>query len=190
VATIVEGMEEEDGSAGELQNVEDEDETQGESYAPGPSIPFEQKDTQSRPQGQGLLSEALLSAHGLAKLDLSAESLPELHVPEDPTPLASQTTGDPMASLATANAGAMDRYGQEGKQEFEDKVAGLNIEEARAKNLEMTEGEPGAAVEDGGKDTDMENLSKKVMQESQETNVSEAEHEDKVDEGTTVAPGA
>ena len=190
VATIVEGMEEEDGNAGELQNVEDEDETQGESYAPGPSIPFEQKDTQSRPQGQGLLSEALLSAHGLAKLDLSAESLPELHVPEDPTPLASHTTGYPMASLVTANAGAMDRYGQEGKEGFEDKVAGLNIEEARAKNSEMTEGEPGAAVKDGGKDTDMENLSKKVVQESQETNVSEAEPDDKVDEGTTVAPGA
>src|SRR6266516_2563224 len=110
-------MEEEDCSAGELQNVEDEDETQGDSHAPGPSIPFEQKDTQSRPQGQGLLSEVLLGAHGLAKLDLSAESLPELHAPEDPTPLASHTTGDPMASLFAASAGAMDRYGQEGKQE-------------------------------------------------------------------------
>jgi hypothetical protein len=95
-----------------------------------------------------------------------------------------------MASLVTTSTGATDRYGQEGKQEFEDKVAGLNSEEAKAKNLAMAEGEPGAAVKDGGKDADMEKLSKNVVQESQETNVSEAEHEDKVDEGTTVAPGA
>jgi hypothetical protein len=187
VTTIAEGMEEEDGGVSELRNVEDEDEDQGGSHGPGPSILSEQGDTQSRPQGQGLLSEGSLGAHGLARLDLSAQSLPELRAPEDPTPLASHTTGDPIASLVTASAGAMYGYGQEGKQEIEDKMAGLNLEETKAEEAGKTEEEPDATVKDADQDRDLENLSQKVVQESQETNLGEAEREKKVDEGMTLA---
>jgi hypothetical protein len=187
VTTIAEGMEEEDGGVSELRNVEDEDEDQGGSHGPGPSILSEQGDTQSRPPGQGLLSEGSLDAHGLARLDLSAQSLPELRAPEDPTPLASHTTGDPIASLVTASAGAMYGSSPEGKQEVEDKMAGLNLEETKVEESGKTEEEPDAAVKDAEQDSDLENPSQQVVQESQETNIGEAEREKNVDEGMTLA---
>jgi hypothetical protein len=190
VTTIAEGTEEEDGGTGELPNVEDEEEDQAGGHGPGPSTPSEQGDTQPRPQGQGLLSEGSLGAHGLARLDLSAQSLPELRAPEDPTPLASLKTGDPMASLVMASAGAMYGYGQEGKQEIEDKMAELNIEETKAEDLANAEGEPDAAVKDTERDNGLEKLSNKVVQESQETNIGEVEREKKVDEDATMAAGA
>ena len=107
VTTIAEGMEDEDGGAGELRNVEDEDdEDLGGTQGPGPSVPSEHEEPQSHHLGPGLLSEGPLGTNGLARLDLSAESLPELRAPEDPTPLAGRTGGDPMASLVTASAGS------------------------------------------------------------------------------------
>jgi hypothetical protein len=190
VTTIAEGMEEEDGGAGELRNVEDEDEDLGSTHGPGPSILSEQEDTQPHPQGQGLLSESSPGANGLARLDLSAESLPELRAPQDPTPLASHVAGDPMASLVTASAGAMYGDGEEGKQEVEDKMAGLNVGDADREGAKEAEGGPDPAMEDADKDNNLEKLSKNMVQESQEANIGEAERETKAHEVATMAPEA
>ena len=188
VTTIAEGTEEEDGSTFGLRNAEGEDEDLGGAQGPGPSILSEHEETQPRPQGQGLLSEGSLGAHGLAKLDLSAESLPELRAPEDPTPLASHTR-DPMSNLVTTSAGALDGYG-EGKQEIEDKMAGLTVGGAEGEAAKDVEGEPDLNAEENEKDEDLEKLSKNVVQDSQEVNIGEAEREKKVEEGATVAPEA
>jgi hypothetical protein len=187
VTTIAEGTEEEDGSTFGLRNAEGEDEDLGGAQGPGPSILSEHEETQPRPQGQGLLSEGSLGARGLAKLDLSAESLPELRAPEDPTPLASHTR-DPMSNLVTTSAGAL--YGEEGKQEIEDKMAGLTVGGAEGEAAKDVEGEPDLNTEENEKDEDLEKLSKNVVQDSQEVNVGEAEREKKVEEGATVAPEA
>jgi hypothetical protein len=187
VTTIAEGTEEEDGSTFGLRNAEGEDEDLGGAQGPGPSILSEHEETQPRPQGQGLLSEGSLGARGLAKLDLSAESLPELRAPEDPTPLASHTR-DPMSNLVTTSAGAL--YGEEGKQEIEDKMAGLTVGGAEGEAAKDVEGEPDLNTEENEKDEDLEKLSKNVVQDSQEVNIGEAEREKKVEEGATVAPEA
>jgi hypothetical protein len=189
VTTIAEGMEEEDAEVAELRNVEAEDEDLGSTHGPGPSIPSEHENIQPLPQGQGLLSEGSLGINGLSRLDLSAQSFADLRAPEDPTPIASHTRGDPMESLVTAKAGAAYGYGDEGKREMEDKIPGLNVGEAKTEGTEET-GEPDAAVEEAEKDHDLENLSKKVVQESQEANIGEAEREKKVQEGATVASEA
>lgn len=188
VTTIAEGTEEEDGGASELRNVEDEVEDLVGSHEPGPSISSEHEAAQPHLQGQGLLSESSLGANGLARLDLSKESLPELRVAEDPTPLASHAKEDPMANLVTASVGAMHGDGEEGNRESEVKTAGLNVEEAKDEGMEGTEGEPDAAAEDAKEDDDLEKLSRKVVQESQETNIGEAEREKKVDQDATSAP--
>jgi hypothetical protein len=187
VTTIAEGTEEEDGSTFGLRNAEGEDEDLGGAQGPGPSVLSEHEETQPRPQGQGLLSEGSLGARGLAKLDLSAESLPELRAPEDPTPLASHTR-DPMSNLVTTSAGAL--YGEEGKQEIEDKMAGLTVGGAEGEAAKDVEGEPDLNAEENEKDEDLEKLSKNVVQDSQEVNIGEAEREKKVEEGATVAPEA
>jgi hypothetical protein len=189
VTTIAEGTEEEDGSMFELRNAEGEEEDLGGGQGPGPSIPSEHDETQPHPQGQGLLSEGSLEAHGLAKLDLSAGSLPELRAPEDPTPLASYT-GDPMSNLVTTSAGAMCGYGEEGKQEIEDKMAGLTVGGAKGEAAKDVEGEPDLDAEGNEKDEDLERLSKSVVQDSQEANIGEAEREKQAEEGATVAPEA
>ena len=191
VTTIAEGMEDDDGGAGELRNVEDEDdEDLRGSQGPGPSVPSEHEETQSHRLSQGLLSEGPLGANGLARLDLSAESLAELRAPQDPIPLAGHTGGDPMASLVTASAGAMYGYGDEGKQEIEDKMAGMSIEESKGETDKETEGQPDDAAEKTEKEEDLEKLSKSVVQESEETNLGEGEREKKVDETATTAAEA
>jgi hypothetical protein len=189
VTTIAEGTEEEDGSTFELRNAEGEEEDLGGAQGPGPSIPSEHEETQPHPQGQGLLSEGSLVAHGLAKLDLSAESLPELRAPEDPTPLANHTR-DPMSNLVTTSAGAMYEYGEEGKQGIEDKMAGLTVGGAKGEAAKDVEGEPDLDAEENEKDEDLEKLSKRVVQDSQEVNIGEEEREQQAEEGATVAPEA
>ena len=189
VTTIAEGTEEEDGSTFELRNAEGEEEDLGGAQGPGPSIPSEHEETQPHPQGQGLLSEGSLVAHGLAKLDLSAESLPELRAPEDPTPLANHTR-DPMSNLVTTSAGAMYGYGEEGKQGIEDKMAGLTVGGAKGEATKDVEGEPDLDAEGNEKDEDLEKLSKRVVQDSQEVNIGEEEREQQAEEGATVAPEA
>jgi Mob1/phocein family len=189
VTTIAEGTEEEDGNMFEHRNAEDDDEDLGGAQGPGPSILSEHEETQPHPQGQGLLSEGSLGVHGLAKLDLSPESLPELRAPEDPTPLASHTR-DPMSDLVTTSAGALHGYSEEGKQEIEDKMAGLTVGGAKGEAAKDVEGEPDLNAEESEKDEDLEKLGKSVVQDSQEVNIGEAEREKKVEEGATVAPEA
>ena len=189
VTTIAESTEEEDCGTDELRNVEDEEEDPRDTHGPGPSISSEYEETQSN-QGQGRVSEGSLVANGLARLDLSADSLPELGAPEDPTPLASHTGGDPMESLVTMSAGAMHGHGDEGRREIEDRMAGLSVEEATVRDTNEAEREPEAAVEDAEKDVDLKKLSKSAVQESQEANIGEAEREKKADEGAILAPEA
>ena len=97
-----------------------------------------------------------------------------------------------MASLVTAGAGAMYGYGEEGKQEIEDKMAGLNAEEAEGEMDKGTgrESEVAAGQDEDKREDDLEKLSKTVVQESQEPNLGEAERETKVDKSPAVAPEA
>jgi hypothetical protein len=93
-----------------------------------------------------------------------------------------------MSNLVTTGAGALYGYSEEGKQEIEDKMAGLTVGEGKGEAAKDVEGEPDLNTEENEKDEDLEKRSKSVVQDSQEVNISEVECEKKVEEGGTVAP--
>ena len=61
---------------------------------------------------------------------------------------------------ATTSAGALYGYGEEGKQEIEDKMAGLTVGGAKGEVAKDVEGEPDLNAEENEKDEDLEKLEK------------------------------
>ena len=81
-------------------------------------------------------------------------------------------------------------YGDGGKQEIEDKVAGINIEEGKGEPRKETEGQPDDGADNTEKEEDLEKLIKSVVQDGEETKLGEAEREKTVDETATTAAEA
>lgn len=187
-----EGDEDEEHRGGiELRDVNDEDKEL--SSTAGIDEAYAAPTEQVRTAHQGLLTEGSLGRNGLGKLDLGAESMSGIMAPEDPTPLAIPHD-DPMASLATASA--MYGYGEEGEKEIEEKMAAIDIKDkGEQERIEATdEGEPDEGVESATEEapkaddgTDLNELSKKIVHDSQEINTGEAEREKKVNESAEIA---